>query len=185
MTASRPKPKREQDRAYRAWIGLLPCVACACEGRTTVGADCAHISFLGDRGLGSKVSDRLTAPLCRLHHDEQHKGNERLFWARLGVDPRRLTGFLSDAYPDQDIARAVIASFAQESKQPHRLIPATAMADRKDPTPAAPLQVTLTANVTTAVDGFGNRVVVLPTLGVRGLGTSVAHVAPEALGEPF
>jgi hypothetical protein len=38
--------------------------------------------------MGRKVSDRFAVPICRLHHRELHRrGNERVWWQNLGIDP--------------------------------------------------------------------------------------------------
>lgn len=38
-------------------------------------------------GMAQKPSDCWGLPLCRDHHDEQHRGNELAFWERYGIDP--------------------------------------------------------------------------------------------------
>jgi hypothetical protein len=46
------------------------------------------LRFAQPRGLGLKVSDELTVPLCRGHHRELHRaGNEVDWWTRTGVEP--------------------------------------------------------------------------------------------------
>jgi hypothetical protein len=45
------------------------------------------LRFAQTRGLGLKVSDEFTVPLCRGHHRELHRaGNEPQWWAARGVD---------------------------------------------------------------------------------------------------
>jgi hypothetical protein len=45
------------------------------------------LRFAQSRGLGLKVSDEFTVPLCRGHHRELHRaGNEASWWATTGVD---------------------------------------------------------------------------------------------------
>ena len=40
------------------------------------------------RGLGQKVSDEFTVPLCRAHHRELHRtGKESDWWAKAGLEP--------------------------------------------------------------------------------------------------
>jgi hypothetical protein len=38
--------------------------------------------------MGEKPDDKWCTPLCREHHDEQHRhGNELAWWARYEIDP--------------------------------------------------------------------------------------------------
>ena len=44
--------------------------------------------FAQSRGLGLKVSDEFTVPLCRAHHRELHRtGMESDWWAKAGLEP--------------------------------------------------------------------------------------------------
>jgi len=46
-----------------------------------------HLRFAQPRGLGQKVSDEFTVPLCREHHRELHRaGKERDWWSRNGLE---------------------------------------------------------------------------------------------------
>lgn len=180
MTPARPKPRRDRDRAYLQWIRELPCIASACAGMITPpgSVDAAHVSYLGAKGLGSKVSDRLCVPLSRAAHTEQHDTNERLWWARLGVDPRSLTAALSDAYPSVEAGTAVIMDFAVRSRRMHRLRPAGELMEAAD---AAPLRVTLIGHLAQTRDANGNLGVYVPVLGTNGLGSALIHVDPSAV----
>jgi hypothetical protein len=51
-------------------------------------SDPHHLRFAQSRGLGRKVSDEFTVPLCRAHHREVHRcGNEGLWWGKTRIDP--------------------------------------------------------------------------------------------------
>jgi len=77
------KPVRERDRDHLKFVAAQPCLVC---GRTP--SDPHHIKFAEQRGMGRKVSDRFTVPICRLHHRELHRrGNERAWWQKQGIDP--------------------------------------------------------------------------------------------------
>jgi hypothetical protein len=77
------KPVRERDRDHLRFVAAQPCLVC---GRTP--SDPHHIKFAEQRGMGRKVSDRFTVPICRLHHRELHRrGNERSWWQNQGIDP--------------------------------------------------------------------------------------------------
>jgi len=77
------KPVPERDRNHLRFVAAQPCLVC---GRTP--SDPHHIRFAERRGMGRKVSDRFTVPICRLHHRELHrKGNERAWWEKQEIDP--------------------------------------------------------------------------------------------------
>lgn len=177
MSLLRQRKPRVESRAYLAFIRALPCIACACEGRTTYGCDPAHVSFIGSRGLGSKVDDALTVPLCRPHHDEQHGQNERVWWAQLGVRPQSLTKDLQECFPENtQTAERLILTYGTAPKL-HRLVPASKIGETRD---QAPMRVTITAHLSASgPDEHGNVAVHLPALGARGRATCTAFVDPS------
>lgn len=80
---------RERDNGFLAYLRRQPCEAASlggCDGPM----DPAHIRYNDGPGRlnpggGRKNHDRRCNPLCRAHHDEQHKA-EKYFWDRLGKD---------------------------------------------------------------------------------------------------
>jgi len=77
------KPVRERDRHHLKFVSSHPCLIC---GRSP--SDAHHVKFAEQRGMGRKVSDRFTVPVCRLHHRELHRrGHERTWWESHGIDP--------------------------------------------------------------------------------------------------
>lgn len=118
--AARPKsPKadrgRVRDNPYLAWIRRLPCAA-RHTGECVGAVQACHVrmSVPGrpNPGLQRKADDRLTWPGCAHHHlDDQHKGSERAFWDRLGIDPFALTTALSAAYDAGTDGAAVVRGF--------------------------------------------------------------------------
>lgn len=51
----------------------------------------AHLDFAGDKGIGTKVSDRYALPLCALgHHARQHGIGWDSFMAEMGVTREEL-----------------------------------------------------------------------------------------------
>ena len=103
------KRSREHDKVHLAWIRTLPCVI---TGNRPV--DPAHIRYADpiygkrETGKAEKPDDRWTVPLSRKKHDEQHSGNERLFWARYGLDPLRIALALHACSGDDDQAMVII-----------------------------------------------------------------------------
>jgi len=46
------------------------------------------VRYAQPRGLGLKVSDEFTVPLCAIHHTENHAtGDERRWWQAHKIDP--------------------------------------------------------------------------------------------------
>lgn len=75
-----PRPAEKSAPGYLQWLRGRPCFlaghrngGCG-EGnpprRSPVEA--AHVDHGGDKGVGTKCSDRWSIPLCQRHHDEQH-----------------------------------------------------------------------------------------------------------------
>jgi hypothetical protein len=79
------KPLRRRDRDHLKFVSTQPCLAC---GRHP--SDAHHVRFAQQRAMGRKVSDEYTVPLCRLHHRDVHRrGDERIWWQHLNIDPRQ------------------------------------------------------------------------------------------------
>jgi hypothetical protein len=78
-----PEPRRIRDRDHIRYVIKQPCLVC---GRRP--SDAHHLRFAQLRGLGRKVSDEFTVPLCRGHHREVHHcGDEARWWNKAGIDP--------------------------------------------------------------------------------------------------
>jgi hypothetical protein len=58
---------RIEDRGYMNWVKRQPCCVCGAPAD-----DPHHIHGRGFKGMGTKVPDYWTIPLCRAHHDELH-----------------------------------------------------------------------------------------------------------------
>ena len=63
-----PLPRRLRDKPHLQFVAKQPCLVC---GRQP--CDAHHLRFAQSRGLGLKVSDEFTVPLCRAHHRELHQ----------------------------------------------------------------------------------------------------------------
>jgi DNA recombination protein Rad52 len=78
-----PTTKRYRNKDHLKRLSGLPCLAC---GRKPSHAH--HLRFAQGRGLGLKVSDEFTVPLCAIDHDALHRsGDERKWWEARGIDP--------------------------------------------------------------------------------------------------
>jgi hypothetical protein len=77
------EPKRIRSRHHLRFVAQQPCLIC---GRSPSHAH--HIRYAQSRGLGLKVSDEFTVPLCAIHHSENHAtGDERRWWREHKIDP--------------------------------------------------------------------------------------------------
>ena len=75
--------KRFRDKAHLKFVASKACLVCGREP-----SDAHHLRFSQSRGVGHKVSDEFTVPLCRVHHREVHRAtDERGWWQRLGIEP--------------------------------------------------------------------------------------------------
>jgi hypothetical protein len=78
-----PEPKRLRDKQHLRLVAKQPCLVCGREP-----CDPHHLRFAQQRGMGQKVSDEFTVPLCRAHHRELHRaGKEAAWWSKTGIDP--------------------------------------------------------------------------------------------------
>jgi hypothetical protein len=84
MTISRFKDKKTRSLQHLGKVRQLPCLVCG--ARPPVHAH--HIQFSEHRGMGQKVGDQWTVPLCGICHHNLHtfKEGERLFWTLEGID---------------------------------------------------------------------------------------------------
>lgn len=81
-----PKERRLRDKLHLKWVARHPCLIC---GRSPAHAH--HLKFAQPRAMGLKVSDDLTVPLCAGHHDALHRtGDEPAWWARHGIEPKKM-----------------------------------------------------------------------------------------------
>ena len=93
-----PKQTPLRDKKYLRWIAGLPC--CICGGASQA----AHVKFLQPnvRGIGQKVGDDCTLPLCPPHHliQEDHQGNVtgRVWFRDQNVNAEYLTLALREIY---------------------------------------------------------------------------------------
>jgi hypothetical protein len=83
-----PRVNATKDDAYLAMVRQCPCLDCA---QDPAGEAC-HLRMSSAThgkkgGMGKKPDDKWVLPLCREHHERQHKIGERQFWYELGINP--------------------------------------------------------------------------------------------------
>jgi recombination DNA repair RAD52 pathway protein len=87
------EPKRIRSKEHLRFVAQQPCLIC---GRKPSQAH--HVRFAQQRGLGLKVSDEFTVPLCATHHSENHRtGDERRWWQEHKIDPHKVARDLWEA----------------------------------------------------------------------------------------
>jgi hypothetical protein len=77
------QPRRIRCKEHLRYVATQPCAIC---GRTPSHAH--HLRHAQPRGLGLKVSDEFTVPLCAIHHRHLHDTTkEREWWQERKIDP--------------------------------------------------------------------------------------------------
>jgi hypothetical protein len=77
------EPRRIRSKEHLRFVAQQPCLIC---GRKPSHAH--HIRYAQPKGLGLKVGDEFTVPLCAIHHSENHAtGEERRWWQERRIDP--------------------------------------------------------------------------------------------------
>lgn len=116
-TAGRKRPA-QKDAAHLKWLHELPCLV---TGKRPVEA--AHVSYADptygkrERGKSEKADDRWAVPLCREEHAKQHSlGNERAYWASVGIDPLKVAAALYGVTGDTEMAMVVIRNIVRSKK---------------------------------------------------------------------
>jgi hypothetical protein len=69
------EPKRHRSKEHLRFVAEQPFLIC---GRSPTHAH--HVRFAQSRGLGLKVSDEFTGPLCAIHHSENHATGDERSW---------------------------------------------------------------------------------------------------------
>jgi len=82
------KPYRSP--AHLAFIRSLPCCVCL----RTRNVEACHTP--GSRGMSQKADDRLTIPMCSIHHKEQHRIGWKRFSASYDLDIAALLNLLTE-----------------------------------------------------------------------------------------
>ena len=75
-----PRPAWKVAESFKQWLRGRPCAADGhglCDGRFVA----AHVDHAGDKGMGTKASDRHCIPLCDGHHKRQHSRGWKTFEA--------------------------------------------------------------------------------------------------------
>ena len=104
------RKQRDKNDGYLRWIRMLPCVISG-----TRPVEACHIRFADPRfakfetPMGQKPDDRWTLPMHPDYHRQQHLMNEKLFWARVGIDPCQVASALYGCGQDDTEAEIILA----------------------------------------------------------------------------
>ena len=80
---------------FRRWLRKLPCAACQRPATEMALNESAHVDHGGDKGMGTKASDRFCIPLCPECHERQHSEGWLTFERKL---PQSSAVSLSNMY---------------------------------------------------------------------------------------
>jgi len=85
MKKSHFKVRRVRSLAHLNRVRGMYCLVCGNPPRNHA----HHITYSEKSGMGLKVGDQWTVPLCPICHHELHtcKYGEKLFWIQNGIDP--------------------------------------------------------------------------------------------------
>lgn len=107
----RQRQPRERNETHLAFVRQLPCVVCG----NNIETEAAHIR-MADRtvakpmtGIATKADDRFVVPLCGMHHRIQHEwGDERAWWADIGLDGIKVALALYSVSGDQERGEQIV-----------------------------------------------------------------------------
>lgn len=96
-----PRPADKSAPGFLKYVRGRECVFVGtghCEGKI----EAAHLDFAGDKGMGTKVSDKFAVPMCSAHHRLQHAIGWQSFMAAMLTNEKQLldaAGFLWARWP--------------------------------------------------------------------------------------
>jgi len=69
-----PRPAEKSALGFLQWLRGRNCYIGVGQNHTCRGkVRACHVDHAGDKGMGTKVSDRFSLPMCDGHHEEQHR----------------------------------------------------------------------------------------------------------------
>lgn len=92
-----PRPAEKSATQYLQWLRGRNCAVNNHDCKWNIEA--AHCDHGGDKGMGTKVSDKFAIPLCGYHHDRQHVWGRRTFEQRTGINMLALAEAYWKAWP--------------------------------------------------------------------------------------
>jgi hypothetical protein len=79
-----PRPAYKSAPQFLQWLRGRQCAVngAECSGKI----EAAHVDHGGDKGMGTKVSDKFAVPMCSFHHLNQHSRGWLTFQAKHDID---------------------------------------------------------------------------------------------------
>jgi hypothetical protein len=125
----RQRQPRVEDAAFLSFVRRRPCCACGAPAPS----QSAHIRMASEEhgkrstGLGERPDDKWATPLCSECHltgpQAQHRGSERAFWSRVGVDPFAVARRLYALYESKAAPRAASTGLPRKPSRANRTTP--------------------------------------------------------------
>ena len=91
-----PRPAEKSAPGFLQWLRGRSCVI---GGQCLGKMEACHVDYAGDKGMGTKVSDRFSIPMCCGHHSEQHNAGWPAFEARHDINGLKLAEAFWSAWP--------------------------------------------------------------------------------------
>lgn len=92
------RPPEKGAVGFLQWVRGHECV-CAKRGGCSGKVQSAHVDYAGGKGMGTKVADRFSVPLCDGHHREQHNMGWTSFEMKHGINALRIANELWRRWP--------------------------------------------------------------------------------------
>lgn len=92
-----PRPAEKSAPGFLKWLRGRNCAVNNHDCKW--GIEAAHCDHGGDKGMGTKSSDRFAIPLCGYHHDRQHVTGRQTFETATGIDMLKLASAYWAAWP--------------------------------------------------------------------------------------
>jgi hypothetical protein len=109
------KRPRIKDPDHLAFVRQLPCLVCGDD----VSVEAAHVRYAdlhaGKPFTGGQIKpdDKYAVPLCGKHHRDQHRCDERGWWAFLCIDPVKVALALYVNHGDHETAAMICKATAR------------------------------------------------------------------------
>jgi hypothetical protein len=81
-----PRPAEKSAPSFLQWLRGRECLLAGkggCGGKI----EAAHVDYAGDKGMGTKASDRFAVPMCSEHHAAQHRWGWQSFEGNFNMAP--------------------------------------------------------------------------------------------------
>lgn len=92
------RPAEKSAPGFLQWLRGRNCI-CQQFGGCGGKLEAAHVDHGGDKGMGTKASDKFAIPLCTWHHAEQHRIGWKSFQTKYRFVALEVAAFLWSRWP--------------------------------------------------------------------------------------